>query len=204
MSRGKPSNALRAKGVEKEEEEKQNQNRLTATNVELSVVNTLYTILKLQCQLLYVMSSILLTSFNHCRSYCANFFSTRSTLSSSNIWFFYGLRNYILLYISRISSLMSLVFPLVSMSRFHSHINVMKQLKYYILSIKTFFGLILDSKHCSKFPMFVKLYLFSKLCPFPLCMLFYIPIHKHVTCSHTVLSITISLLIRIDSLSVKF
>jgi hypothetical protein len=44
-----------------------------------------------------------------------------------------------------------------------------------IISIKTAFGPNLVSKHGSEFPVFVKIYLFFKLCHFPLCVKFYTP-----------------------------
>jgi hypothetical protein len=74
----------------------------------------------------YLMSSILLTWFNHFCLYCVNFFSTVSILSSLKYHnFSCGLINFILLWVSWISSLLSLVFcPFVSMSRFHGDIKV--------------------------------------------------------------------------------
>jgi len=52
----------------------------------------------------------------------------------------------------------------------------MGQLEYCILSIKVIFGLNFISKQNPA--VFVKMYLFLKLCPFPLCMKFYISKYK--------------------------
>jgi len=60
-------------------------------------------------------------------------------------------------------SLLVFLLPSVSVSIFHSHIKMMGKLKYYKLSINTVFGLSVVSEHCSDFPEFVKIYLFSAM-----------------------------------------
>jgi hypothetical protein len=63
-----------------------------------------------------------------------------------------------LLCVPRTSSPLSLVslHVFTSISRFHSHVIVVGQLKYCTLSSETVFGLNLVSKHCSEFADFVK------------------------------------------------
>jgi hypothetical protein len=118
----------------------------------------------------YLMSSILVTWFNHFRLCCAKLFFY--WLCFKFFWnafhFFCGPINCVLLCcVSWISSLLSSVFlyPSVSISTFHSHIKGIEWLKYHVLSIKIIFGLNLVWKHCSQFPKFVKKIFFIKLCP---------------------------------------
>jgi hypothetical protein len=57
---------------------------------------------------------------------------------------------------------LALVFyPYLLMSKFHSHIDVMGQQKYYILSIEFVFGLNFISRCCSEFEIIVKTFSFE-------------------------------------------
>jgi hypothetical protein len=97
---------------------------------------------------------------NHFCLYCADFFRLgvlKILLTYPHL--FYGPINCILLSVSW-SSLLLLVFlhPFISMSRFHSYIKVVGQLKYYILPIEIVSALHMVPKHCSEFSKFVNTY----------------------------------------------
>jgi len=52
----------------------------------------------------------------------------------------------------------------------HNHMKVTEWLKYFILSLEILFGLNLFSKYYSEVQEFIKIYLFLKICSFPLRM----------------------------------
>jgi hypothetical protein len=129
----------------------------------------------------YLMSSILLTGFNHSCIHCANLFSTGSTLSFLQYFhFFYGPINCILLCVWWISSLLSLVFlhPFVPMSRF-------THAKFLCMCVcSTVWGSPLSPQHlesifCSPFEVIHHMTIPRPACLHTPSMLCFLPFHEH-------------------------
>jgi hypothetical protein len=89
------------------------------------------------------------------------------------------------------------------MSRLFNHVKVTEKLEIlYTLTIDIFFAQILVSNFCSRFPKFVRTYLFPKICIFPLFYDSEYPKYVDIfTCSNVTLSTTILLLIETSLLN---